>query len=85
MFRALFVAFKKILNLLFAFLWPNRRYIWQNGKIKKWSYGTTHVMNPSLHYGIAAFEGIRFYQTDRGPAVFRLKDHLDRFFYSMNV
>jgi branched-chain amino acid aminotransferase len=60
-------------------------YIWQNGLIKKWGSGATHVMNPSLHYGIAAFEGIRFYQTDKGPAIFRLKDHLDRFFYSMNV
>lgn len=61
------------------------RYIWQDGKVKKSLYGTTQVMNPSLHYGIAAFEGIRFYQTDRGPAVFRLTDHLNRLFYSMNV
>ncbi len=59
--------------------------MWHNGIIKKWRYGTTHAMNPSLHYGIAAFEGIRFYRTKRGPAIFRLKDHLDRFFYSMNV
>lgn len=61
------------------------QYIWQNGSIKRWRYGTTHVMDPSLHYGIAAFEGIRFYKTDHGSAIFRLKDHLDRFFYSMNV
>lgn len=60
-------------------------YIWQNGLIKKWRSGTTHVMNPSLHYGIAAFEGIRFYHTERGPAIFRLNDHLDRLLYSMNV
>lgn len=59
--------------------------IWHNGTTKEWRYGTTHVMNPSLHYGIAAFEGIRFYQTDRGVAVFRLKDHLDRFFYSLDI
>lgn len=63
----------------------NGQYIWHNGSIKKWRYATTHVMNPSLHYGIAAFEGIRFYQTNKCPAIFRLKDHLDRFFYSMNV
>lgn len=61
------------------------RYVWQNGGVKQWHKGTTHVMNPSMHYGIAAFEGVRFYQTERGPAVFRLKDHLDRFAYSMNV
>lgn len=59
--------------------------IWQNGVMKEWRYGTAHAMNPSLHYGIAAFEGIRFYNTERGPAVFRLQDHLDRLFYSMNV
>ena len=61
------------------------KYIWQNGSIKKWGTGTTHAMNPSLHYGIAAFEGIRFYNTQRGVAVFRLTEHLDRLFYSMNV
>lgn len=61
------------------------RYVWQNGGVKQWHRGTTHVINPSMHYGIAAFEGIRFYRTERGPAVFRLTDHLDRFFYSMSV
>ncbi len=61
------------------------RYIWKNGTFTKWDQGTTHVMNPSMHYGIAAFEGIRFYSTPRGPAIFRLHDHLTRFFYSMNV
>ena len=60
-------------------------YIWENGSVIEWEKGTTHVMNPSLHYGIAAFEGIRFYNTKMGPAIFRLTDHLDRFFYSMNV
>ena len=61
------------------------KYIWQNGSIKKWRSGTMHAMNPGLHYGIAAFEGIRFYQTKRGSAIFRLNDHLDRLSYSMNV
>ena len=60
-------------------------YIWENGSIMDWKKGMTHVMNPSMHYGIAAFEGIRFYNTKMGPAIFRLTDHLDRFFYSMNV
>lgn len=60
-------------------------YIWLNGAIKKWRYGTMHAMTPSPNYGIAAFEGIRFYKTQKGPAIFRLKDHLDRFFYTMDV
>ena len=61
------------------------RYIWENGSVLDWKKGTTHVMNPSMHYGVAAFEGIRFYNTPKGPAIFRLTDHLDRFFYSMKV
>lgn len=59
--------------------------IWENDCIMPWSKGTMHVMNPSMHYGIAAFEGIRFYHTDRGPAIFRLNEHVARLFYSMNV
>ena len=61
------------------------RYIWENGSVMDWKKGTTHVMNPSMHYGVAAFEGIRFYDTLKGPAIFRLTDHLDRFCYSMKV
>ena len=60
-------------------------YIWENGSVMEWEKGTTHAMNPSLHYGIAAFEGIRFYDTEICPAIFRLHDHLMRFFYSMNA
>ncbi|MDP3778816.1 MAG: branched-chain amino acid transaminase [bacterium] len=63
----------------------NTPYVWQDGHICPWKNGVTHVMNPSLNYGVAAFEGIRFYNTERGPAVFRLQDHLDRLFYSMDV
>jgi branched-chain amino acid aminotransferase len=37
----------------------------------------------ALHYGSSVFEGIRAYNTEKGPAVFRLKEHIDRFFYSM--
>lgn len=59
--------------------------IWENGHIMPWAKGTMHVMNPSMHYGIAAFEGIRFYRTNRGPAIFRLNEHVARFLYSMNV
>ncbi|MDP3770091.1 MAG: branched-chain amino acid transaminase [bacterium] len=62
-----------------------KRYLWENGSMIPWHKGTTHVMNASMHYGVAAFEGIRFYDTPQGPTVFRMTDHLDRFFYSMKA
>jgi branched-chain amino acid aminotransferase len=54
------------------------KYIWANGKLVNWEDAKVHVMTHGLHYGTGVFEGIRSYQTPLGPAVFRLKDHLDR-------
>lgn len=59
--------------------------IWLNGKLISWHEATIHVLSHSLHYGSAAFEGIRFYKTKNGPAIFRLSDHVDRFLYSANT
>lgn len=56
--------------------------IWFNGKIVDWDDAKVHVLAHSLHYGSGVFEGIRFYETTRGPAVFRLTEHVDRLFYS---
>jgi branched-chain amino acid aminotransferase len=56
--------------------------IWQNGEFVPWEDAKTHVLSHTLHYGGGAFEGIRFYKTSQGPAIFRLNDHVDRFFYS---
>lgn len=56
----------------------NAEKIWMNGKIVNWNEATTHVISYSLHYGIAAFEGIRFYETPKGVAIFRLNDHIKR-------
>lgn len=56
--------------------------IWQNGKFVPWSEAKIHVLSHALHYGGSAFEGIRFYKTEQGPAIFRLIDHIDRLFYS---
>jgi len=61
------------------------KYIWQNGKMVKWEDATTHVLAHGLHYGTSIFEGIRFYDTGEFPAVFRLSEHIDRFFYSASV
>ncbi|HUZ93247.1 MAG TPA: branched-chain amino acid transaminase [Candidatus Paceibacterota bacterium] len=56
--------------------------IWYNGKFVDAEKAQTHVLTHALHYGSGAFEGIRAYLTPRGPAVFRLKDHVDRLFHS---
>lgn len=58
------------------------KFIWLNGKFIKWNQAKTHIITHSLHYGSGIFEGIRFYETEKGPAVFRLKDHMKRFNYS---
>jgi branched-chain amino acid aminotransferase len=52
--------------------------VWMNGKQVPWEDATVHVLSHALHYGTGVFEGIRCYETPRGPAVFRLRDHLER-------
>ncbi len=54
------------------------RYIWKNGHFLPWEEATTHVLTHSLHYGTAVFEGIRAYETARGPALFQAKAHYNR-------
>jgi len=49
-----------------------------NGELVDWDDATVHVLTHALHYGTGVFEGIRCYETSRGPAVFRLRDHLER-------
>jgi len=56
--------------------------IWHNGKLVPWHEARIHVLTHTLHYGGGAFEGLRFYKTDRGPAIFRLREHFERLFYS---
>jgi branched-chain amino acid aminotransferase len=52
--------------------------IWMNGELVDWADATIHVGTHALHYGSGVFEGIRAYETDRGPAVFRLTEHMQR-------
>jgi branched-chain amino acid aminotransferase len=54
------------------------KYVWMNGKLVEWEHATVHVLTHALHYGTGIFEGIRCYETPRGPAVFRLREHLAR-------
>jgi branched-chain amino acid aminotransferase len=56
--------------------------IWLDGKLYAWDRAKIHVLSHSLHYGTGVFEGIRFYDTPSGPAIFRLDEHMDRLFYS---
>ena len=60
-------------------------WIWQNGEVKKWADATTHVMSHVVHYGSSVFEGIRAYDTPKGPAVFRLTDHIKRLHASAKI
>ena len=53
-------------------------WIWMNGEFVAWEDAQVHVLSHGLHYGTGVFEGIRCYPTDRGPAVFRHRDHLQR-------
>jgi branched-chain amino acid aminotransferase len=59
--------------------------IWYDGKLVPWRDATTHVLTHSLHYGLAVFEGLRAYKTADGPAIFRLKEHVDRLFNSAHI
>jgi len=64
---------------------PATKYIWFNGKLVPWEKATVHVLSHALHYGSSVFEGVRAYETPRGPAIFRLKDHTRRLFDSAKI
>jgi branched-chain amino acid aminotransferase len=59
--------------------------IWMDGKFVEWDKAYIHVLTHSLHYGLGVFEGIRCYETDKGPAIFRLDEHIDRLFNSAHI
>ena len=59
--------------------------IWMNGELVDWADAKVHVGTHGLHYGSGVFEGIRAYETDKGSAVFRLTDHLQRFHNSAKL
>ena len=59
--------------------------IWMNGSLVDWDDAKIHVLTHSLHYGMGVFEGIRAYETDSGPAVFRLTEHIERLQRSAHI
>jgi branched-chain amino acid aminotransferase len=60
-------------------------FIWYDGELVPWRNATTHVLTHSLHYGLAVFEGVRAYNTSKGTAIFRLRDHTNRLFNSAHI
>lgn len=59
--------------------------IWMDGRFVNWKEATIHVLTHTLHYGLGLFEGIRCYKTNNGSAIFRLKEHVDRFYASAHI
>src|SRR6266436_2647594 len=59
--------------------------VWKDGEFIKWDDARVHVMSHVLHYGSSVFEGIRCYKTKRGPAIFRLKEHMQRLLNSAKI
>lgn len=59
--------------------------IWMDGKFVAWQDANVHILTHSLHYGLAAFEGIRCYKGRSGSAIFRLQEHVDRLFDSAHI
>ncbi|WP_068871782.1 branched-chain amino acid transaminase [Edwardsiella tarda] len=60
-------------------------YIWFNGEMVPWGEARVHVMSHALHYGTSVFEGVRCYDTHRGPAVFRHREHMQRLHDSARI
>ena len=59
--------------------------IWMDGEFVPWREAKVHVLTHTLHYGCGAFEGVRAYKTEQGPAIFRLPEHTRRLFNSAKI
>ena len=60
-------------------------FIWMDGEWLDWREAKVHVLTHTLHYGMGAFEGVRAYETDDGPAIFKLEEHTERLFNSARI
>jgi len=61
------------------------KLIWMNGTLVEYDQATVHILSPAMHYGAAVFEGIRAYDTAKGPAAFRLREHAERLLASARI
>jgi len=59
--------------------------IWMDGRFVDWKEANVHVLTHSLHYGLGVFEGLRCYKGEKGSAIFRLKEHVERLFDSAHI
>ena len=59
--------------------------IWMDGEMVPWREATVHVLTHTLHYGMGVFEGVRAYKTDKGTAIFRMREHTERLFRSAHI
>ena len=59
--------------------------IWMNGMMVDWDKATVHIGTHTLHYGTGIFEGVRAYETVRGPGLFRLTPHIERLYRSAHI
>jgi len=59
--------------------------IWMDGRFVDWDKANVHILTHALHYGLGVFEGIRCYETQNGPAIFRLREHVGRLFKSAHI
>jgi branched-chain amino acid aminotransferase len=66
-------------------MFEQTQWVWMDGEIVEWKDATVHVSSHALHYGTGVFEGIRCYETEDGPAIFRVDAHLKRFYASAEV
>lgn len=60
-------------------------YIWFNGEMVPWAEAKVHVMSHALHYGTSVFEGVRCYDSHKGPVVFRHREHMQRLHDSAKI
>jgi len=61
------------------------KFVWMDHELKDAAQSGVPIVNAGLHYGFSVFEGIRCYVTDRGPAIFRLEEHVDRLLDSARI
>lgn len=61
------------------------KFIWSDGTLVEYEKATIHMLTAAMHYGAAVFEGIRAYKTDKGSAIFRLREHAERLLESAEI
>ncbi len=61
------------------------KFIWMDGRFVKWEDANVHVLTHALHYGSSVFEGVHSYKSNKGTAIFRLREHIGRFLFSASA